>query len=37
MSALTPPLLPFLFYIVAMIVIGLLAYRATPKLSRTTF
>ena len=33
MSALNPTIITFLFYIVAMIVIGLLAYRATRNFS----
>ncbi len=33
MSSLNPTLITFLFYIVAMVVIGLLAYRATSNFS----
>ena len=33
MSSLNPTLITFLFYIVAMIVIGLMAYRATANFS----
>ena len=33
MSSLNPTLITFLFYIVAMIVIGLMAYRATSNFS----